>query len=77
MLILISLKEPLFHMAASGVFAVGDLRVTFQHDSTVSEESYIEWNSSLYKVRNLTRTRGMKNDVITHVVAYGKKVPRR
>jgi len=64
-------------VVASGEFNVGDLRVTLKHNTIAKPEAYIEWNSSLYKIINLTKARGLRNDVITHVVAYGKKVPNR
>lgn len=64
-------------VVASGQFDVGDLRVTLKHDTIAKEEGYIEWNDSLYKLLTITKVRGLNNDVITHVVAHGKKVPGR
>ena len=64
-------------MVASGQLDVGDLIVTLKHNTVAQEEGYIEWQGNTYKLLTLTKVRGMKNDVVTHVVARGKKVPGR
>ena len=64
-------------VVASGQLDVGDVRVTLKHDTIAKEEAFIEWNNALYKIITITKVRGMNNNVITHVVAHGKKVPKR
>lgn len=69
--------EAKHEVVASGQLNVGDLKITLQHDSIAQEEGYIEWDNNLYKILDVTRVRGLRNDVITHITAHGKKVPNR
>ena len=64
-------------MVASGQLDVGDVVVTLKSDTIAQEEGYIDWQGNRYKLLTITKVRGMKNDVVTHVVARGKKVPGR
>jgi hypothetical protein len=72
-------------VVSSGEFSVGDVRLTLPSSTKISEEDLVEWTENvdkynkpaLYKILSLTRVRGMGSDVITHVKAYGKKMPSR
>ena len=64
-------------VVASGEFSVGDLRVTFQDNSTVEEESKIVWDSQNYKIINLKRPKGLQNNITTYITGYGKRITNR
>ena len=64
-------------MVAEGQMNVGDLIVTFKANSTVEEESKITWNGATYKILSLDKPRGLQNNIITHIVGRGKKIPSR
>jgi len=64
-------------MIASGQLDVGDVRLVFQKNTTAEEEGYVIKNSNIYKIIQLTKVRGMANDVILYTKAFGKKVPNR
>jgi hypothetical protein len=64
-------------MVATGQLNMGAVRITFKSDSIVEEECYIKKNSNTYKIIRLTKVRGMKNDRVLYIIAYGNKVPNR
>ncbi len=64
-------------VVAAGLFKVGDVRFTFMSDSIVEEESYVLSDNNVYKVLELTKYKGMSNNIITDIRAFGKKLPNR
>jgi len=66
-------------MIGSGQMNIGDVRFTFQHDSVAAEEGYVSPDSgkTMYKILQITYVRGMSNNDITYIKAFGKKVPGR
>ncbi len=64
-------------IVTSGLFKVGDVKFTFLSDSIVEEDSYVLDNGKVYKVLELTKYKGMGNDIITDIRAFGKKLPNR
>jgi len=73
----ITVLDETHEMVASGEMKVGDLRVTFQADSTVEEESKITWDGENYKVLNLKKPKGLQNNIVTYIVGYGKRIRNR
>jgi len=61
----------------SGQLNVGDVRFTFQSDTEAEEEGYVKANGNTYRIQTITRVRGMTNDKILYVKAFGKKIPNR
>jgi len=61
----------------SGAFKIGDVRLTFQHDTVAEEEGYIVTNGNTYKISELTYVGGQSNNETIYVKAMGVKVPGR
>jgi hypothetical protein len=64
-------------MVQAGQLSVGDVRIVAKSNSIIEEESVVTDNDNDYKIIELTRTRGMSNQVIMSIVAFGKKLPKR
>lgn len=66
-------------VVSSGQMNVGDIRCTFQHDSSVVEECFISKDGgvTLFKILKVTKVRNQSNNAILEIKAFGKKVPRR
>ena len=63
----------------AGQMDVGDVHMTFRHDTVAVEEGYVSPDSgtTLYKILRITKVKNQNNNVITYVKAFGKKVPNR
>lgn len=61
----------------AGQFDIGDVKFTFKADSVAAEEGKVTSNSNDYKILKLTKVRGMNNDDILYIKAFGKKLPNR
>ena len=64
-------------MVAAGQLDVGDVKFTFQADSIAKEEGYVQKNDKWYKILEISYIRGISNDKIIYIKAFGKKVPMR
>lgn len=64
-------------MVQSGQLNVGDVKLTFQHNSIAEEEGYIKADGNIYKILKLTKLRGMNNNAILEIKGTGKKLPNR
>ena len=64
-------------MISSGQMNVGDVKLTFKSDTIIEEEFIVSTDDREYKVLELTKVRGMSNNNVLYVKAFGKKVPRR
>ena len=64
-------------MVKEGMLKVGDVKFTFESDSIIKEQDKVVKNSNDYKVLKLTKVRGMSNDEILFIKAFGKKQPNR
>ena len=61
----------------AGQMDVGDVKFTFKADSKAGEEGKVSTNNRNYKILKLTTVRGMNNDEILFIKAFGKKLPNR
>lgn len=64
-------------MVKSGQLDIGDIRCFFKSDTKVSEDYFIIHNDGWFKLLELKIVRGMSNDSIIYVRAFGKKVAGR
>jgi len=61
----------------SGQLDVGDIKCIFKSDSSASEEDTVLFMGEQYKLQNVTIVRGLSNDAIAYIKAFGKKLPNR
>jgi hypothetical protein len=60
-----------------GQMDVGDIKFTFKADSVAAKEGKVVANNKDYKILRLTTVRGMNNDEILYIKAFGKELPDR
>ena len=59
----------------AGEFDIGDIRCTFKSDSSIQEGYFIFYQSHRYKIQNLTKVKGLINDSIAYIKAFGVRQP--
>jgi hypothetical protein len=64
-------------MIAAGQLNIGDVKIFFLHDSVIGEEDKIIADALTYKVINVSIIKGMNNNEVLYIKAFGKKVPGR
>ena len=63
-------------MVASGQLDVGDVRMTFLHNSIVEIEGYVspDKGTSMFKVLTITKVMNQSNNAVVYIKAFGKRV---
>jgi len=66
-------------MVAAGQLDVGDVKMTFLHNSIAEEEGYVSPDEGVtfYKILTMTKVMNQTNNEISYIKAFGKKIPRR
>jgi len=61
----------------AGELDIGDIKCLFKSDSNIAEEYLIFYEGATFKVQEVTIVRGLSNDKIAYIKAFGKKVAGR
>lgn len=66
-------------VVAAGQLDVGDVRMTFLHDSIAEPEGYVSPDKGItfYKILTLTKVMNQTTNAISYIKGFGRKIPKR